>query len=266
MIPDDETDCRLIYSAADACRMVESLIAFGLLRSFPHREVVNYFSCQSDGVEHLAFGIAGMNVSPLYSDSCSSGIEVLIFNLTHFTSVHRVCPITAETLHVKLMCSQADLFIRIKSDADFSVFDFGMFLKIFNGRDYLSNSCLVVGTEQGMPVGNNQIFTDMVLQFGKLRRRKDDVFLSTQRDVSSLIVLDNSRIHILSAHVWAGVEMRDKADSWNVTLGIRRQRSKEIAVVVKGDVFQAHLQEFIFKRRGKGHLPRRARCCLGCLG
>ena len=57
---------------------------------------------------------------------CTCSIEVLEFQFTNISTIHRVSPFTAELLHVEMMGSHTNLFVRIKGDADVTVLYFRM--------------------------------------------------------------------------------------------------------------------------------------------
>ncbi len=54
------------------------------------------------------------------------------------------------------MGSLTDFFVGIECDADGAVLDLGMLLEIGYGRDYFSDAGFVVGSEEGVAVGNDE--------------------------------------------------------------------------------------------------------------
>ena len=64
------------------------------------------------------------------------------------------------------MRAQSDFLIGIERDADVTVLDFRMSLQIFHSSDNLSDTRLVVGSEQRLAIGHDKVLT---LVFAKLR-------------------------------------------------------------------------------------------------
>ena len=114
--------------------------------------------------------IAGMHIAPLecYFGYCR--VEVLIFKLADFAAVHCVAPVGSEEVYIKFVGSLAYLFIGIEGDADVAMFDFGMVEEIVNSRDYLGHTGFVVGSEQGVAVGDYQVLAGVMEKFRELCR------------------------------------------------------------------------------------------------
>lgn len=80
--------------------------------------------------------------------------------------------------------------------------------------------------------------------------------MCVEQDVAAVIVLDNARCDVVSAHIGGCVEVRDKSDGGYASgIGICRECRHEVSVVVEGDVGEAHLAEFVGEVFGEGHLP-----------
>ena len=198
-----------------------------------------------------------MYVAALYMHLGCGCVEVFKFQFTHFTSVHRIGPLASELLNVELVRSQSDFLIRIKSDTDFSVFNFRMCLQVSNGSHNFSNTGLVVCSQQGMSVGYNQVFSYMILQFRELRRRQDDVIGFRQYNIPTLVLLYDTWRNILARHVRAGIHVCNEADGRNLTLHIGRKRCEQIAIFIQRNVFQSQFFQLSFQILCKHHL-------LGC--
>src|SRR5574344_593917 len=100
--------------------------------------------------------------------TCS--IEILIFQITQITAVHGISPLAAEFLDIKMMSAHTYLLVRIECYTDIAMLYFIMVTQIAHSLYNLSYTCLVIGTEQRMAVGHDQIFTFMLKKFRKLLR------------------------------------------------------------------------------------------------
>ena len=59
-----------------------------------------------------------MDTHAFHVDLGTCSIEVLEFQFTNISTIHRVSPFTTELLHVEMMGSHTNLLVRIKGDAD----------------------------------------------------------------------------------------------------------------------------------------------------
>ena len=62
--------------------------------------------------------------------------------------------------------------------------------------DNLSDAGFVVSSEKRIAVGDNQILTEIIVEFRKLLRFKLYVFFGVEHDVTSVIALDNTRANM----------------------------------------------------------------------
>ena len=133
MVTNDIGYSTLLYIPLDTDKMIESFVSGSMFRSFmPGKhgdELVGY----ADRVNHFMFRIARMHITSLKNDFGNSGIKVFKLQFPDFSSVHRISPFTSEFLNIKLMSTFTYFFIRIETDPDFAMFNFGMFLQIDNG-------------------------------------------------------------------------------------------------------------------------------------
>ena len=170
MITNDIGYSSLFYSTFYTYYMIEAFVTIGMFWGFFTRQLAHEFIGYTDSVNHLVLGITRMHITSLHNDLGCSSIEVFKFQFSHFTTVHGISPLTTELRYIKLMGAQTDFFIGIETDANLSMLDFRMFLQIYDGRYDFGNICLIISTQQGLSVGNNQIFSLMVEQFGELYR------------------------------------------------------------------------------------------------
>ena len=128
----------------------------------------------TDGVDHLVLGSARMHVTTCKGELGSCSVEVLELQLSYLTTIEGIGEVATKAFHIKLMGTQANLFVRIEGNANLSVLDFRMLHQVFHTRDAFGNACFIVRTQQGVAIGNDEVFAHMVLQFWELRRAQHD--------------------------------------------------------------------------------------------
>ena len=190
MVADDILHPGLLDMALDAQQMVEALIAFcglGRLIGGEHRSEL---CCEGTGIDHLALGIARVDAHTFYIYARAGGIEVLELELAHIATVHGIGPLAAELPDIEMVGAHAYLLIRVEGDADIAVADLLMVAQIAHGLHDLCNAGLVVGSQQGVAVGDDQVFAYMLQQLGKLAGAADDAF--GEEDVAAVVMTDNA--------------------------------------------------------------------------
>lgn len=256
VVADDVGEYSLLDGAFDGYEMIEALVAFGVLGSLPAREHDDKLVGHAYRVEHLVLGVARMNVAAFECDFCHGGVEVLIFQLAHFASVHCIGPFGAEVFYVKLVGAFAYFLVGVEGYADIAVFDLGMVHEVVDGGYYLGYSGLVVGSEQGCTVGDDEVLSFIGEQFGELRGGEDDAFGRVEGDVGAVVALDYAWRHMASAHVGRRVEMGYEAYCGHLTVGVGGECGHQVSVVVEGDIRQAHGTKLFLKLACEYHLSR----------
>ena len=146
VVADDVAQLRPLYVRLDAEQVVKPLIAFCRLWGLIFRQHSCKLYGQQVGIHHLSLRIAWMHAHTFYIYLGRGGVEVLKLQLAYVAAVHRIGPVTAELLHVEVVCSHADFLVRVESDADGAVLHFGMVPQPAHGLDNLCDTCLVVGS------------------------------------------------------------------------------------------------------------------------
>ena len=155
------------------------------------------------------------------------------------------------------MGSLADFLVGIEGYADFPVLDFGMVLKIDYRRDYFGDARLVVGAEQGCAVGDNQVLSHVIEQFGEFSRSQYNPLLLVEDNVLAVIAADNAGFHVMARHIGGGVQVGYEAYHRHVlAVGIGRKGRHQVTVLVEGNLLETEFPEFFFKRLGEFELPR----------
>ena len=192
VVADNVSQLRLLHRALKADKVIESLIVLSVFRSFPPRQHDAELVGDADRVYHFVLGIAWMHVASLERNLSRRCVEILKLKLAYRSAVHRVSPVGAETLHVKLVRAQTDFLIGIERDADVTVLDFRMSLQIFHSSDNLSDTRLVVGSEQRLAV-DRMVLGKVKLVYVSPEKLKTRSFLDSLRQADiSLIVVDEA--------------------------------------------------------------------------
>ena len=240
MVADNVSQLRLLHRALKADKVIESLIVLGVFRSFPPRQHDAELVGDADRVYHFVLGIAWMHVASLERNLSRRCVEILKLKLAYRSAVHRVSPVGAETLHVKLVRAQTDFLIGIERDADVTVLDFRMSLQIFHSSDNLSDTRLVVGSEQRLAVGHDKVLTLVFAKLREIGRRKHHIAVFVEHDVAALVSLHDARVDVASRHVGRRVEMGDESHSRHFLVNVARKSGHQIAILVERYVFKPH--------------------------
>ena len=147
VVTDDICECGLFHGALHAHEVIKSFVCLCSLWCFVFRHVLHEIGCDSHGVFHLVVRSARVYIHAVYMHFASSGVEVLVFEFAYRTSVHGVCPLSAEGLYIEMVCSLTYLFIRREAHAYCTVFDLWVLDKVFHGRNDFCYTCFVVCAE-----------------------------------------------------------------------------------------------------------------------
>ena len=177
---------------------------------------------------------------------------------------HGVGPFAAEALDVELVGALAYLLVGVEGYAHGAVFHLGMLLHVLHGAHNLGYAGLVVGAEQCRAVGHDEVLALVVEQLGELFGREHDAELVVEGDGAAVVVAHDAGLHMLVAHVGRRVEVGYETDCGHMVVGdVAGQRGHKVAVLVEGDVAEAHLLEFVAKMACEHHLARRGGCHIG---
>lgn len=259
MVADDVADLRLIDRTVEGDTVVEAVVAFGVFGSLPGRQQGVQLACYLDGVDHLVFGVARVDVAALNLDLGARGVEVLVFEFPLEAAVHRVGEVGAEGLDVEEVHAPADLFVGGEADADLTVPELRMCEQIFRSGHDLRHARLVVGAQQRRAVRVDQ---RMSLEEAQLRKVRDfHRHAGVQPDVLAVVILYDVRFHVGAAHIGCGVHVGDESDDGGFfAAGRRGDRTHGVAVLVHRDLGEAqglHLfgqiieQHPLFRGRGE---------------
>ena len=92
---------------------------------------------------------------------CTGCVKVFVFQLSKIATVHSVSPFAAEFLYIKVMCTASNLFIRVETNTNFTVFYLRVVAQVAHSLYYFGYSSLVVSAKQGGSIGNNNVFSFM---------------------------------------------------------------------------------------------------------
>ena len=146
MVADDIRQVSILYVALYAQQVIESLIALGGLGCLVGRQHFGKLSCQHVRIHHFTLGIAWMYADALDVYLRRGSVEVLKLQLTHIAAVHRVSPLAAKLLHIKVMGTHTNFLVGIEGNTYLAVLDFLVLLQVNHRLHYLGNASLVVST------------------------------------------------------------------------------------------------------------------------
>ena len=174
-----------------------------------------------------------MHVTTLYNYFGRGCIEIFKFQLTYLSSIHCISPFTTKLFHIKLMSTQPNFFIRIETYPNLSMFNFGMLFQINHRSNDFCNTGLIVSSQQRLSIGYNQIFSFVVQQFREPIRRKNNILFLTQDNIRTVITINDTRSHSCTGHIRTGIHVSNKSYRWYRFVGICRQGSKKITILVQ---------------------------------
>ena len=109
----------------------------------------------------------------------------------------------------------------------------------FNSRYYFGDPSFIICTQQCFSVGNNQVLSFMIKQFGKLNGRKNYIIFGTKHDIRTIVLFYNTRSHIFTTHIRTCIHVGNKSDCGYILIYIGRKRGKKIAMLVQSNILQA---------------------------
>ena len=98
-------------------------------------------------------------------------------------------PLAAELLDVEVVGAHAYLLVGVEGDAYLAVLDVGVLLQVDHGLYDLGDAGLVVGAEQRVAVGDDEVFAHVLQEFGKFLGRHGDAL--GEQNVGAAVVVDN---------------------------------------------------------------------------
>ena len=156
--------------------MDKSFTAFGTFRTLSGGHKGLKFHSQTQSVDHLAFGRTGMDADAMKICNCLGSVEIFIFQFSAFAAVHGIGKVGAKFFYIKMIRTLADLFVRSKPYPDRSVGNFRMSQKILGSGKDLCDPGLVISSQKGSAVGDDEILPLILSQIGKITGTHNDIF------------------------------------------------------------------------------------------
>ena len=116
--------------------------------------------------------------------------------------------------------ARADLLVGGEADADLTVFDIRVPGEVSEREHDLGDAGLVVGPEEGRPVGRDEVLAEVVIEFREHPGLKERVV--------PVVFFDDARLHILARDGGRGVHVGDEAEH----LPVSREPAVDVAVVL----------------------------------
>ena len=124
------------------------------------------------------------------------GIEVFVGKFPKDSAVHRISIGGVQLLHIHMVRAPANLLIWCEKDADCRVGMFRMLHQILCQRHNLRNTCLVVRTQKGGSVRDNQVLSLKLCQAGIIGNPGDNVLFLVEDNIPPVIPGYNARLYI----------------------------------------------------------------------
>ena len=175
-------------------------------------ELDGYVAC----VQHTALCVTGMCHSAVDGDICETAVEVIIVELTLFAAVQGVREVRIELLEVEVGGTLTDLLITGEAELDCAVTDGWVGGKDGCELHDLCNAGLIIGTEKGRTIADDEILALINIETWELLRTEDDVLFLIQDDVLSIVVLDDAWLDVVARQLQCSIHVRCEADRRNI--------------------------------------------------
>ena len=212
MVPDQIMHFRPFHIAPEIVQMVKTFVVGCRCRDHCCGEQGIEFHGDQETVFHGVFGRPRMDVDAFDGDFGACGIEIFIIDHALFSAVDGVGIIRAALSVIEKERSFTDFFVGREDEFHFAMLNAGVFNQCFRQRHHFRYSRLVVGSEQGRAVGDNQALAFQRFQKRKVRGFHDDAEFPVQNDVAAVIVFDDAGLNVFAAEIRGSVEVGDESD------------------------------------------------------
>ena len=233
----------------------EAFVTFGILRTLGNGQQAVELHGNQLGVDQLILGRTGMDAAAMEHGLCTGGIEILVLNFSHRAAVSGVGIVSAELFQVEMIGTTADFLVGSESDLQGSVAHIAL-QQIFRcGHDF-RHASLVIRTQQGGAVGDDQVLAHILLQAGIIGILHKDALFLVQADVTAAI-FHNLGLDVRTGSIGRGVHVGNKANG--------RQRritgngAVNVAIFVHVGICNAHFFHFLHQYRTQNLLLGRRR-------
>ena len=108
-----------------------------------------------------------------------------------------------------------------------------MFHYILNRVHNLSDSSLVISSEQGRAIGGNEGLTEVRKHFRKLGRLQIEPRNALEGNVGAIVVFDDLRLDVSARSIRRCVNVGNESELRSRSVNIRRDATHYIAVLIK---------------------------------
>ena len=208
VVTDDVVERRLFHGSAHADEMIEALITLGMFRCLETRQHDGYLIGYTHGVAHFVVGCSRVHIHAVDVYLATGGVEVLELQFAYGSAVHGVGKVATKGFDVEMVGSLTYLLVRCESHTHFAVLDLRVFDQVFHGGHYLGYSGFVVGSEEGLAVGDDDVLTLIAQYLRIFGGLENDVLRFVQNDVFAVIGFDNTGLYVLplasgAVSIWA---------------------------------------------------------------
>lgn len=118
-----------------------------------------------------------------------------------------------------------------------------MLQEVFDSADDGRDAGLVIGTEEGRAVGEQDVLTLILQDFREGFRRKDDALFFIQDDIPAVVIVFTDDFDVLPRGIGAGIDVGNEADDRAVD-AVGRQGSHDVAVFIDRNVRKTEAFQF----------------------
>ena len=174
-----------------------------------------------------------MDIASLDMDLRRCGIEVLELKFANRAAIHGIGIVRTEAGNVELDHSASYLLVRRESYAYVSVPEFGMADYVLHRIHNLRHSGLVIGAQEGSPVGSDEGLSLIIKKFREFRRPQGQARVALERNVRTVIFTDDLRLHVLAGSIGRSVHVSYESDGRHLAVYVGRYPGHDVAIFIK---------------------------------
>ena len=168
VVANDVAYLSLLNRALDAHAVEEALVVLSKLRTLLRREQGVELARYVDGVNHLVLSHAWVHVAARNLNLGARSVEVLVLELALHATVHGVCKVGSELLHVEVIYATTNLLVGGEAHTYLAVRELRVCHEPLHSGYNLGNTSLVVSTKERCAVGVNEGVTLEERKLGEL--------------------------------------------------------------------------------------------------
>ena len=225
----------LLNRALDAHAVEEALVVLSKLRTLLRRKQGVELARYVDGVNHLVLSHAWVHVTARDLNLGTCSVEVLILKLALHATVHGVCKVGSELLHVEVVDTATNLLVGGEAHTNLAVRELRVCHEPLHSGHNLGNTSLIICAKKRCAVGVNEGVALEERKLGELLNTQPTVV--AKADILAVVVLHNVWLDISATHIGSCIHVGDEADDWGVLVALSSwECGHHVAILIHGNL------------------------------